>query len=399
MKKRLLFVIPDLSAGGGEKSLVNLLSQINYEQYEVDLFLFHHGGLFMEFIPKEVRVLSLPETYRWFAKPMLGSVARLSTKGRWDLVYHRIMYAWKSRMIRNVSIREQVAWPHMAAALAPIAVSYDVAIGFLEKTSTYFCVDKVQASHKWGWVHIDYDELGMDPRIDIPYFQKLDVIVTVSEECAKVLQNRFPTERDKVKVFYNIVSPDLIRSMANQGPSDVWGDEEKYIHIVTIGRLHQQKGLEMAIDACRLLVDQGFPVRWHVIGEGEERHRLTQRIAANQLEEHFILHGLKSNPYPYIQQAMIYAQTSRFEGKSIAIDEAKILHKPILVTDYSTARDQIQDGFDGLVVPMHPQGIAEGIIRLIQDESLRRRLSHNLSRLKLGTEEEIHKLYQWVRAR
>lgn len=399
MKKRMLFVIPDLSAGGGEKSLVNLLSQINYEQYEVDLFLFHHGGLFMEFVPKEVRVLSLPETYQCFAKPMLSAIARLMVKGHWSLMYHRMMFAWKSRMIRNASIREQMAWPHMAAALSPVAEPYDVAIGFLEKTSTYFCVDKVQACHKWGWVHIDYDELGMDPRIDIAYFQQLDVIVTVSEECAKVLQNRFPTERDKVKVFYNIVSPDLIRSMANQGLSDVWDGDEEHIHIVTIGRLHHQKGLELAIDACRLLVDQGFPVRWHVIGEGEERHRLTQRIAAKKLEEHFILHGLKSNPYPYIQQAMIYAQTSRFEGKSIAIDEAKILHKPILVTDYSTAKDQIRDGIDGLIVPMHPEGIAEGIRRLIQDESLRKRLSHTLARLRLGTEDEIHKLDQWVSER
>ena len=70
-------------------------------------------------------------------------------------------------------------------------------------------------------------------------------------------------------------------------------------------------------------------------------------IEENQLQDHFILLGMKENPYPYIKEADIYVQPSRFEGKSIAIDEAKILQKPIVVTNFSTAKDQIKNQENG----------------------------------------------------
>ena len=68
---------------------------------------------------------------------------------------------------------------------------YDVAIGYLEKNPIYFCIDKVKANKKIGFIHNDYDKLGMDPTIDKKYFKKLDNIVTVSEECANILNKDF----------------------------------------------------------------------------------------------------------------------------------------------------------------------------------------------------------------
>ncbi|WP_040373636.1 glycosyltransferase, partial [Peribacillus psychrosaccharolyticus] len=108
----------------------------------------------------------------------------------------------------------------------------------------------------------------------------------------------------------------------------------------------------------------------------------------------FKLLGLKSNPYPYINQADIYAQTSKFEGKSIAIDEAKILNKPIIVTAFSTARDQIKDGVDGQIVTMNSDAIVEGIERFIRDKNYKNNLVNNLFKEDYGTEDEINKLYK-----
>ncbi|MDQ0242557.1 glycosyltransferase involved in cell wall biosynthesis [Bacillus fengqiuensis] len=397
MKKNLLFVMPSLSAGGGEKSLVNLLSQVDYDLYNVDLFLLNHDGIFMDFVPKEVRVLSLPDVYQVFTLPLFQSIMKLFFKGNISLAYNRAMFAINNRRAKNTAIREQYSWKYFSKSLHEIEQKYDAAIGFLEKTSTYFCVDKVKASKKIGWVHIDYDKLGMDPFFDADYFKELDSIVTVSEECANILKERFPDEKNKVNVIYNIVSPTMINKMANQASTNVYDKKENEIIILSIGRLHYQKGFETAIAACRKLIDKGYNVRWNVIGEGDEREKLTNLIKENHLENHFKLLGLKSNPYPYIKQADIYAQTSRFEGKSIAIDEAKILSKPIVVTNFSTAKDQINDDVDGLIVEMNPEGIVDGIERLINDQDLRGKLINNLSQLKLGTEEEIEKLYKLLK--
>ncbi|MHA7139546.1 glycosyltransferase [Rossellomorea arthrocnemi] len=394
MKKNILFVMPSLSAGGGEKSLVNLLSQIDYTLYNVDLFLFNHEGLFKDYIPKEVNILPLPKMLKVFSSPLLFSLIKLLTKGKLNLVYNRLMFCIHNRTQKNISIKEQKSWKYLSNSLSKIDKKYDTAIGFLEKTSTYFCVEKVDAKNKIGWVHIDYDNLGMNPDVDIEYFKKLDNIVTVSEECATILRNRFPTEKEKISVIYNIVSPTMIHKMANQLNDNVYSKKENEITILSIGRLHYQKGFELSIKACKKLVDKGLNIKWYIIGEGEERARLTKLVESLNLQNHFKLMGLKANPYPFIKQADIYVQTSRFEGKSIALDEAKILKKPIVVTNFSTAKDQIKQGVDGIIVEMDPSSVASEIETIIENQPLRDSLINNLSKLDLGTEQEIQKLYQ-----
>ncbi|WP_438434855.1 glycosyltransferase [Gorillibacterium sp. sgz500922] len=391
MKKKLLFIIPSLTAGGGEKSLVTLLSQLDYSRYEADLFLLQHEGLFMDFLPPEVRVLPLPDEYRHFAKPLVPSIRHFASQGRLSLAASRLLFALVSRTA-GISRSEQRNWKRLARFLPTLPASYDVAIGFLEKTSNYFCVDKVQARKRIGWVHIDYDQHGMDAAFDLPYFRKLDHIVTVSEECAGILRRNFPELAAKIDVVYNIVSPAMIARMAEEPPEDLYGREEGETVILSIGRLHAQKAFETAIAACRRLIDRGHRVRWFVIGEGEERGKLEELIAKNGLAGRFVLLGLKANPYPYLKQADLYVQTSRYEGKSIAIDEAKILGKPIVVTNFSTARDQIAHGVDGLIVGMEPEAVADGIERLIGSPGLRRRFAEQLSASLLGTESEMEKL-------
>lgn len=396
MKKNLLFVIPSLSAGGGEKSLVNLLSQINYDLYNVDLFMLNQEGIFMEFLPKQVNVLSLPGTYKLFSLPLFNSTWKLLQSRKLSLIYHRIIFTIKNKYIADVSKREQNTWKQLSRSIDKFEKKYDAAIGFLEKTSTYLCIDKVDARQKIGWVHIDYDKLGMDPEFDFPYFKKLSRIVTVSEECANIFMKRFPCQKEKVDIIYNIVSPAIINKMANQKLEDCYFKKGGEIIILTIGRLHDQKGLDIAIRACKGLLEKGHKIKWYVIGEGDERENLTNLIEESGIGEHFKLLGLKSNPYPYLKHADIYVQSSRFEGKSIAIDEAKILNKPIVVTDFSTAKDQIENNVNGLIIDMDSDALVRGIETLIMDPSLRNTFIQNLKKEKLGTEDEINKLYKII---
>ena len=106
--------------------------------------------------------------------------------------------------------------------------------------------------------------------------------------------------------------------------------------------------------------------------------------------------GIKENPYPYIKNATLYVQTSRFEGKSVAIDEAKILHKPILVTDFPSAKDQIANGVNGSIVAMNAISIANGIQQLVADSETMNLFVKNLQMEQLGTESEMSKLYDLI---
>jgi glycosyltransferase involved in cell wall biosynthesis len=270
--------------------------------------------------------------------------------------------------------------------------AYDAAIGFLEKSSVYFVADKVSAAKKIAFIHNDYGELGMDPDFDREYFSRLDHIATVSAECAQVLEKTFPEFAAKIGVIHNIVSPAFIRSLSERGSAEDMAEGS----LLSIGRLQQQKGFDLAIDALAILVENGFAGNWYVIGEGNLRQELQAAIARKNLEGRLVLLGLRENPYPYLKKAEIYVQPSRYEGKSIAIDEAKILGKPIVVTRFSTVADQISDGQNGLVAEMDAASVAEKIQAISDDAGLKARLSANLESENLGTEGEIARLYQLI---
>ncbi|MFE5321196.1 glycosyltransferase [Paenibacillus sp. NPDC056579] len=390
MKKQLLFVMNNLTCGGAEKALISLLQTIDYSAYDVDLMLLRHKGMFMSSIPDQVRLLPEPDGYPYYDMPIKQAVIDCVKGGKWATAIYRIQ-AGAIYKTEKDSIRcEQRVWKYIAKSMQSIPKFYDIAIGYLEKNPIYFCIDKVNARKKIGFIHNDYDKLGMDPQLDAPYFAKLDHLVTVSEECGNILKSRFPKFKQKVEVMYNIVSPATIEKMSME-PVE-WDDQK--IKLVSVGRLNHQKGFELAVESCKELIKHGYPVKWFIIGEGEDRGKLERLISEYSLQDVFTLLGIKENPYPYIKEADIYVQPSRFEGKSIAIDEAKILHKPIIVTNFNTAKDQITDKQNGLIVEMNAQSVFEGIKTLIEDDKLRDRLSANLSREKLGTEAEILKLYQ-----
>ena len=393
MKKKLLFVMNNLNCGGAEKALISLLETIDYSKYEIDLFLFKHEGLFLNRIPKEVSLLTQPKEYQYFDMSIKEALLNCLSEGAPQLAVNRMAAGVIFRTEQNKARCEQRVWKYISKSIKDIKKEYDVAIGYLEKNPIYFCLEKVNAKKKIGFIHNDYEKLGMDPKIDIDYFKRLDHIVTVSNECANVLKERFPGFKTKITVMHNIVSPHVICKMSlDSTPLNYEG-----VKLVSVGRLTFQKGFDIAIEASEKLIKEGIDFKWFIVGEGEERSKLESLIREKRLEKNFILLGLKENPYPYIKAADIYVQPSRFEGKSIAIDEAKILRKPILVTNFSTAKDQITNEQNGLIVEMNANSVALGLKKLSNDENFRKKLSNGLEKENYsGTDSEINLFYKLI---
>jgi glycosyltransferase involved in cell wall biosynthesis len=255
-------------------------------------------------------------------------------------------------------------------------------------------VDKVKAKKKIGWIHTNYSSSGLDPKFDENYFSKLNYLVTVSPECKQSLMDNFPKLEPKIKVIHNIVSAKTVQELANETLED-FSFSPNENSIVTVARLSHEKGIDIALNACKEIVQTNPNVKWYVIGEGNERSQLEQFIEQNQLENNFILLGLRANPYPYMKQATIYVQPSRYEGKSIAIDEAKILTKPIVVTGFETAKDQINHLQNGIISGTNAQELAADILKVLNDENLQNNLSlHLTNEVHDNSNEEITKFYK-----
>ena len=393
--KKILFVINNLNCGGAEKALISLLETIDYSKLDVDLLLFKQEGIFMSKIPSQVNLLMEPENYKYFDMSVKKAVKGLIKKGKFNIALARILSLYVFKTEKSRVVVEQKVWKYLSMAFTKLDTEYDVAIGYLEKNPIYFCVDKVKAKKKIGWIHNDYEKLGMDKKIDNKYFSKLDYVFTVSEECLKVLKMVFPQYDRKFRLMHNIVSEKTIKKLALEEISDI-DFNNKNINIISVGRLNYQKGFELAIEACSILKEKGYNIKWNIVGEGEERSNLENLINKFELEENFNLLGIRENPYPYIKKSDIYVQPSRFEGKSIAIDEAKILNKPIVVTNFSTAKDQIINNKNGIITEMNSKSLANEIERIICDEKLKKKIILNLSNEKIGNESEINRLYEVI---
>jgi glycosyltransferase involved in cell wall biosynthesis len=285
-------------------------------------------------------------------------------------------------------------WKIESRFIRPSRKRYDAVVAFMEGQPIYYAASKVAGRRKIGFIHGDYSAMGLDRDFDLGYFQKLDALCTVSESCLQSLRNVFPEYSDRLRLIFNIISPEFIRTMAEKGRG--FDDGFSGPRILSIARLSLQKGLDLAMPAIAELKKKGLSFRWYIIGIGPEEERLKAMVQDLGIGDRVRFLGEQPNPYPFLKKCDIYFQPSRFEGKAIAVDEAKVMCRPILLTDFSTAADQIDSGRNGLIVPMTPDGILGGLESLLLNEERCAAFSESLSRLSFSNEDEINKLYALI---
>ena len=260
----------------------------------------------------------------------------------------------------------------------------------------YYVAEKIKARKKITWVHNDYRALKLKPETDYPYLSTFDKIVTISDECVDILTQTFPQIKDKVLSIPNLTSSNLIRKRAELYYPEEYkkSHSEDKVIILSVGRLNYQKGFDVAIEIANEMKKRKLKFIWYIIGQGNELEYLKELINQFGVREEFVLLGTRENPYPYIKNADIIAQPSRYEGKSVVIDEAKILHKPIVVSDYATARDQITNEMEGVISNMEISSFANALERLIQSKKLRNEYEEYLKQHEYGNDHMIDMYYK-----
>jgi len=397
MKKKILIAASNLTCGGKEKSLVSLLQAIDYHKFEVDLLLTNMnkgGDFYLEFIPKSVKILFFPDKYKWIFLQKENFFAIGKNALGINLNYLKMLfYTAKGIICKNMAIERQKMWISCSKAINLFNEKYDVAIDYTGGHKQLI-LDKVVSDRKISWVHSDYKVYKRDKSMDDKDYRKMDSIITISETTYNIFVKEFPQYKGKTHIIHNISDKKQIESMANQSVN--FDNTYSGIKILDITRLDPNKGLNIAIQACKTLVDLGYDLKWYILGEGPERSKLEKLIKENSLTNRFILLGLQANPYPYIKKADMIVHCSLFEGKSVAIDEAMLLAKPIILTNYPTAKDQIENGINGLIADISVEGVSNKIKFLMNNESLRKELTINLQDFDLSAKASIEKLYSLI---
>lgn len=387
--KKIIFVMPNFGAGGAEKSLLMLLYMLkDIQDLQVDVLFFKKEGIFIEQIPKEINVIDIEDTLRIaYSSFSFKNIKNFRTAA---ITFMRPFATVVAKILsKSERHKRQIRWIHFYKKLIlNLPGEYDYACGYLDGESVYYVVDKINANKKYGWNQNDYKGLYVSEKIDAQYYARLDGIVTLSDVCLDILKEVFPLYTDKMLQIPPIVTSDFINSCADKFVPMEYGDEDVF-RIISVGRLVEQKGFDIAIEAASILNSKGIKFKWFIIGNGSLYDNLNQLIEKNNLNNIVVLLGEHGNPYPYIKNADAFVQSSRYEGKSVVLNETKMLAKPIIATNYSTVKDQINHGEDGIIVDMNAESLAKGIAELISDTSLQEKLKYNLSNMKLEDDEVV----------
>lgn len=394
MKKRILFVIESLTLGGAEKSLVTLLNLLDYSKYDVDLLLFAQGGAFQQLLPAEVNLLPVPEYFAYTSIPLSNLAEKIKRPGML-LAQLRYSVALRSGEYNNKE-KAVLLWEHTRNCFQTMKQEYDTAIAYAQGVPTFFVAEKVRARKKAAWINAVYKPEGRYMDFIRPMYEKFDRVNAVSESLAEQMQETFKIPAHKMMIMKDILDVDFARKMAKMPSAAAEDMNSSGVKILTVGRLANMKGHDLAVDAAKCFLDRGVDFTWYAVGDGDLREELEHQIAANGLQDRFILLGSRSNPYPYFAACDLYVQPSRFEGFGITLAEAKMFYKPIVTTNFDAVGAQFVNEQNGLIVDISAEAIADGIQRMLTDTDLRERCIANVRAEKLGNTEEMEKLYRMI---
>lgn len=363
MKKKLIFITEALWIGGIETALVNLLNRLDYDRYDVTcLILRDCQDIACRITPKCCLIVSdrqhpatFPDAYRYkrmynlMEEPQHASRLR---RGIWHIL--RLLLRAPEARRYAAYVKKQLNGEH-----------FDTAVIYSDRTAETavraVSADRFLMFYHHGAMRREYhDTYG---------YKKADKIIAVSEKLAERLRLYRPQYRDQIIAVNNLIDTAGVREKSLESLEAVFSKD--CFNIVSCGRLSPAKGMDIAIAACARLVQNGYTdIHWWIVGGGPEEASLRAQIHVLGMEGYVTLLGMQSNPYPYIAQADLYVQPSRFEGYCGTILEARLLAVPILATR-NAAEEQIVNDETGSLCDPNAASIADAAALLYREPERR----------------------------
>lgn len=356
MKKKIIFVTEALWIGGIETALVNLLNQLDYTRYDVCCLILRDYLDLAERLPKQCRLLvSSRDTEVTFSEPYrFRRLAHLMEEPQTSSRVRRAEWKIFQFLFRGIEmdryaayIRQQLAGERFHTCVIYSDRCAEVAVKAVnaERFLMYY--------HHGAMRRVYHDEYG---------YRKSEKIIAVSERLEEQLKSFVPKYADKICSIPNVVDTEYILNNAKQPTEEQF--EKRYYNVVTCGRLALEKGIDIAAEACRIVLERGFnQFRWWIVGGGPEEKYLREIIAQLGIEKHFVLLGMKKNPYPYMKNADLYVQPSRIEAFGLSIVEAVSLGKKVIITDICGASALLQEQGISVICETDAKEIADSICK------------------------------------
>ena len=322
--KKIIFGITSLTLGGAERVLVDMVNQLS-DTFDITIFTIYGKGELEKSLNNRIKIK------RIFDKPY-----KELTK------FEKISIPLKILCFQKQYYKKYIQG------------DYDIEIAFLEGPITRLFSTKNRNTKKIAWIHNDISKVyGNDLKaklkltIDKRIYNKYEKLIFVSKDNKEVFDIRYPNMKPTEEVIYNYIDPQKVIEKAKEKID--FSFDNKQMSFLTVARLVEQKGIDRLIRIHKELIANHFNNKFYIIGDGPEREKLEKLIKDEHLQETFFLLGAKENPYPYIKQANMFCLLSKFEGYGMVLEEAKILNKPIIITN-TAAREAVENYKNAVIV-------------------------------------------------
>ena len=382
-KKRLLIVAHHLTIGGVQKSLISALKAIDYEKFDVTLYLRKNRTDLLQFVDERVNVIINDDKTRYYRKPyavvlqiLIAIFGALGKKTEAEKI---------NKKLSDYIIKSQMEYEKNKFFSSS---KYDIAIAYVHGYPALFTAECVSAVEKCVFFHTSVDELH---EVHERIIGKFDKIVAIHAEQKALIKQWYPEIADRTTIVENYCDQALIEDQSKE--FTVEKPENKTV-LCSCGRFSNVKGFDLAVEAAKILKEKQVQFLWFFVGDGPERARLEKLIEKYDLQEYIKLTGMQKNPYPYMNACDIYVQPSYQEAMPLTLIEAKRLNKPMITTATVGGRKLVADGVDGFICDTDAKSIAAVVENLIKDKTIFENIKTNL--ISTDYSEEFNKYKtQW----
>lgn len=358
MKKKLLIVAHHMTVGGVQKSLISASKALDYDKYDVTLYLRKNRTDLLPFVDKRIKVIVNNDPNKHYRKPY---ALALQAKA---LVANILGNKTKAKEINDVleeRIRRDMMEYERKTYFAD--TSYDIAVAYVQGYVAQFVAECVEAKKKILFFHTSTNDTPEIHNAVIPDFSG---IAALHNEQKALIEEWYPDAKGKISIVENYTDKELITSQSKEFSIP---DADKTV-ICSCGRLSPVKGFDMAVKAAKILKENGVDFIWYFVGDGPERSKIEKLISDYSLENKIVITGMQKNPYPYISACDIYVQPSYEEALGLTILEAHRLNKPVITTATVGGCKLVENGKSGLICEINAKSIAESVIGILNDNEL-----------------------------
>lgn len=332
--KKVLFFIPNLSVGGAEKVLVNLVNNMDKSRFDITVMTLFGGGVNEQFLKKHIK-------YKYcFKRTFKGN--------------SQILKLFSPKTLYKKFIKEH----------------YDIIVSYLEGPTARIvsgCTDK--AARLVSWIHIQ-----QETKESLAYsfksfdeakrcYESFDETVCVSEYVKEDFI-RLLDFKGNIRVLYNTNETAEILRLSEEAlelPMD-----ENAVKLCVVGKIAKNKGVDRILRIHRRLLSEGFNTHLYYLGVGPEEESLKAYIKAEKIEDKVTFLGYQTNPYKYVKACDLFVCASFAEGFSTAATEALVVGTPVVTVEVSGMKEMLgENGEYGIVTANDETALYNGIKNMI----------------------------------